>query len=278
LASKYDISEDDISEDDVSEERRDKVTEDRILKFVVTRLLESLFSTENSPDSAPLAITWLPALEDHLKIMFNTEERLEDFYDMLLVWGYLSLDRYADDQPISEWHSDLLSVAVSFGLESYVREKLQNLEAVYKKGRQLLHYALGNWWSYPNLSNVRLLLSKDGSPDCKFDSRTTWEYLLALLYKRPGRWRYYGPENLFSFLEVGANPNQRVNLQDLQCSALHLILSVHNPSYERVESVLQAFLNKGADVTLMDSNGCTVIELARKNFPNSVDMLRRAEA
>jgi hypothetical protein len=131
--------------------------------------------------------------------------------------------------------------------------------------------------SFTHPSNISLLLSKGASPDCKFDSRTTWEYILVALYEDNYRLKFHCPENFILFLEAGADPNQCVNLHDLQCSALHVILSRRDLPYQKLEPVLQVFLDKGADVTAMDSKGCTVVELASKNFPNSLDMLRRAE-
>jgi hypothetical protein len=273
-----DVPEDDVPENDLSRGGRHEaqVAEEKLLTGVVSYLLSTLYNTEKFQNSAPLAITCLPAPESHLKTAFCTEKKLEDFYDMLLVWSYAMLESYSRVQPISEWHSDLLSVALSFGLESYTREKMRNLGAVYKKGRPLLHYAFETSESFTNPSNVSLLLSRGASPDYKFDSRTTWEYMLVALYENKSRLKHHCPENLISFLEAGADPNQCVNLPDLQCSALHVILSSHDHDdvpYQKLEPVLQVFLDKGADVTAMDSKGYTVVELGGKNYPNSLDML-----
>jgi len=56
-------------------------------------------------------------------------------------------------------------------------------------------------------------------------------------------------------------------------SPLHLILVYHILPWERQQILLQAFLDRGADVNVRDSKGCSVLEMAEQNWPDAVALL-----
>jgi hypothetical protein len=103
---------------------------------------------------------------------------------------------------------------------------------------------------------------------------------------------------LLLLLEFGADVNQKVEAHKrpyssptlnclripfvtrspwiYECSALHLMLmkDVCN-TYEQLTPILQIFLDRGADVSAIDWDGCSVIQMAQKNWPQAVDLLTR---
>jgi hypothetical protein len=82
-----------------------------------------------------------------------------------------------------DWRDDFLAVAVTYGLHSYVAQRLGNGNSILrrKKGRPYLDYALyhtvGNPGAYsPDM--VKVLLDHGAKPNQKFDGRSPWHTFL----------------------------------------------------------------------------------------------------
>jgi hypothetical protein len=161
---------------------------------------------------------------------------------------------------------------------------------------------------------AKFLLNKGCRLDCELGSGMQWEYLLAHIFQSLYHWQKckegichksllhpawsYGRVVLL-LLEFGADVNQRVDTgksilwttygniiktpttfpfptrPSYKCSALHIMLMKRVcPIYEPLLPVLQVFLDRGTDVTAVDSNGCSVIQIAEKNWPQAVDLLK----
>jgi hypothetical protein len=243
-----------------------------ILEAVFRQLMECLNFSEFQ-STTPLAPTWLPKIEALLGRIMDSNEA---FYDAIIVPNFISFERFGEDPSVTPSHSDLLSLAIFFELYSYVRGKLETEEKVQKKGRPLLHYFLDSSFSREgSLDMVRFLCSKGCHPNDEFNSRTTWEYYLINFYNHRAVWAGWRYDDvLILLLDYGADPNQSVNLRDYQCCALHIMLSKHTLPYERLKTVLEEMLRLDARVDAKDSRGCSNIQLAEKNWPQAVDLLR----
>jgi hypothetical protein len=246
----------------------------QVFEAVFRQLLRCLNQNEFS-SAIPLAPLWLPIIETYLKRIFSVDQKLENFYDAMMVPNYFVFEETGEDPATSPWSSNLLSLAIYFELYSYAREKLRELEQVQKRGRPLLHYFLDSSFSRPGcIDMIRLLLSKGCQPGCIFNSRTTWEYFLITFNKYLriwAAWRY--DDVILLLLKYGADPNQHINFGNYECLALHIMLSKHSLPYDRLKTVLEEFLRLGAIVTEKDSNGVSALELANTNWPQAVKML-----
>jgi hypothetical protein len=250
------------------------------VRDILEQLLTVLQENEEDPESKPLAPIWLPAVEAHLKTLFNVVEWLETFYDITFASEYADFERYAEYPAISVWHSDLLSIAIDYGLYSYIEERLRRVDKLEKSGRPYLNYLISSWHFHPTsekyLNLLRMLLSKGCDPNGVFNFGTTWEFVL-MSFVRVRVWKQCHDKVLLLFLEFGADPNQQLIFPGYECSALHVILSKHGRPESAIGTVLLEFLKKGAYVNAIDSKGCSVIQKAQKNCPQLVDLLTRYE-
>ncbi|KFZ17859.1 hypothetical protein V501_01515 [Pseudogymnoascus sp. VKM F-4519 (FW-2642)] len=82
-----------------------------------------------------------------------------------------------------DWRDDFLAVAVTYGLHSYVAQKLGNGNSILrrKKGRPYLDYALYHTVGNPGVYSpdmVKVLLDHGAKPNQKFDGRSPWHTFL----------------------------------------------------------------------------------------------------
>ncbi|PVH83283.1 hypothetical protein DL98DRAFT_113643 [Cadophora sp. DSE1049] len=244
------------------------------LTGIFQSLMSELRYSEGPLSTHPLSATWLPLIELRLRQVFPTLEAYEAFLDDSVIHDYISLERFAEDPGISQWHTDILCIAVKFKLFSYVRAHLHN-DNINKPGRPLLHYAISRGFGDP-MDMLALLFSSGCRPETEFNFRTTWEFVLiasSTMYDRLGmNWRM--AEVIPMFLKHGADPNQQVDMYDYQCFALHVMFATDHLDYKILETVLQDMLDRGADVNAIDSMGRSVIDSARENRPEAVSLLR----
>jgi len=153
---------------------------------------------------------------------------------------------------------------------------------------------------------TKLLLSNDCSPDRKFSSHTTWEYLLAAMF---GHRQCFADHSfdffcrtVLLFLECGANPNQYVKCtpgeeDEYHGSAIHILIATaeiglpmeksdpnHLHAERRVRAaylqlgpVLLKLLTRGADINAIDSKGHSVVRHAEMVLlPAEMDLFRKS--
>ncbi|KAE8450491.1 hypothetical protein EG329_006221 [Mollisiaceae sp. DMI_Dod_QoI] len=226
-----------------------------------------------------LSVTWLPAIQEVFRVRSSYWSEIVDFH-AVCVGSYIEFERRTGDPSIEFWNADLLYIAVAYRLIPDLKTKLKrNLHL--RKGRPLLHYIFGSQlelW-YEEFESIVKLLHRHGSRfDQAFNGRTTWEYIL-IYFKTDISGIVFWTRNHFDkifilYLELRANPNQRINFPDYQCSALHVMVCNHNLPHERLQTLLKAFLIRGAATDTKDSNGCSVVQLAEKNWPRVVALLK----
>ncbi len=247
-----------------------------------------------------LSVTWLPVIQEVFRVRSSYWSEIVDFHAVcvgskwtpsssgpdsalfvnLTILGYIEFERRTGDPSIEFWNADLLYIAVAYRLIPDLKTKLKrNLHL--RKGRPLLHYIFGSQlelW-YEEFESIVKLLHRHGSRfDQAFNGRTTWEYIL-IYFKTDISGIVFWTRNHFDkifilYLELRANPNQRINFPDYQCSALHVMVCNHNLPHERLQTLLKAFLIRGAATDTKDSNGCSVVQLAEKNWPRVVALLK----
>jgi hypothetical protein len=252
----------------------------QLFRYIIDQLLSILKGNEEDLESKPLASIWLPAVEAHLKMLFNDYEGLEDFYDVIVAVGYAYFERYAERPAISLWHSDLLTIALYYNLYSYVKVEIGNVDKIDKLGRPYLNYLIPGWINDGPTEKgrhlLRMLLSKGSDANGVFNFGTTWEFVLMSYYVSPAG-EQNDDEMFFLFLEFGADPNQQIISPDYECSTLHVVLSDHSGQNSTIEAITLEFLKKDVDVNVKDSKCCWVIQAARKHCPQLVDLLTRYE-
>jgi hypothetical protein len=107
------------------------------------------------------------------------KEELEELYDDIVDKAQQGFDSSRENP--SDWHSDLLSLALHHSLYSFAKEKLEMEENFVvdcrNQGRPYLHYLFKRHSSFSqsSLEIMRMLLSISCRPDCEFNPRTTWE-------------------------------------------------------------------------------------------------------
>lgn len=197
----------------------------------------------------------------------------------LTVLGYIEFERCTGDPAIEAWDTDMLCLAVNYGLLPYLKAKLKR-NVHLRSGRPLLHYLFQGFDQVSNESFAplaKLLHSHGFRFDHVFNGRTTWEYIL--IWVRGGSndkwWEHYSLDKILILcLELGADPNQKVISPTYRCSALHVALLKHELSCQRQKALIKAFLMFGAVTNAKDSNGCTAIQMAEKNWPQAVALLK----
>lgn len=241
-------------------------------------LLCELRLNEAPRSTRPLAATWLPVIDSYLKQTLPTVEAYEEFLDNFVKHDYICFERFAEDPAISPWHTDILCLAIKFELFSYVQEHPRS-DSANKSGRPLLHYTL-SWGLSDAMEMSALLFSQGCRPETEFNFRSTWEFVLIASFS----WYIWNSmdkkltEVIPLFLQHGADPNQRVDMHDYQCFALHVLFTTTPLNYEILAVILQNMLDRGAHVNALDSKGRSVIDLARKNRPEVVSLLERYAA
>jgi hypothetical protein len=86
--------------------------------------LGSIMLSERDAKDEFLAPTWLPLVEEYLRIQIPDLVQFEDFLDHQMIDSYISFERCSDEPPLHRWHSNFLSIAVHRQIHSYVLEGL----------------------------------------------------------------------------------------------------------------------------------------------------------
>lgn len=173
----------------------------------------------------------------------------------------------------------MLCLAVGYGLMPYVKAKMRR-NLVLRKGRPLLHYLFGDYLdvTYDNFEPIAKLLHRHGFRFNEiFNGHSTWEYILIYINTKLDLelWNRFSYDKILLLcLELGAEPNQKVNSPGHSGSTLHFMLSKHDLPPERLRALLKAFLARGAVANTKDSDGITALQLAEKNWPRAVALLK----
>ncbi|KUJ10384.1 uncharacterized protein LY89DRAFT_259688 [Mollisia scopiformis] len=190
--------------------------EDSVL-VAVPKLFLKAVSVGEVDEKLDLSVTWLLALENLVRTKASSLTEIVDFYDATFVLEYRNFERCTNDPPFEAWNTNMLCLAVSYGLIPYIKAYVhRNLHL--RKGRPLLHYLFGAYveLSYDTFEPVAKILHRHGSRfDQVFNGRTTWEYIL--IHMQFGvyinSWERDGYDKILILcLEQGANPNQKINL------------------------------------------------------------------
>ena len=126
-------------------------------------------------------------------------------------WASLLYISYHDELEL-DWHTDVLCLAIFFGLTLYVSQAVEkeSQKLVQRAGRPLLFYVFddrfGASWQ-PEM--MQLLLEKGADPNETFGRNTPWTYALFSLAHTPSIDAKCS-ECLLLMLRYGANPCQRV--------------------------------------------------------------------
>jgi hypothetical protein len=233
------------------------------------------------------------------------------FYVRVIFYGfehdsiYTLLGSYPTDRRVLSRHFNVLLVAAYFSLYSYVEIHLRSEGGVREAGSPLLRCILNNINAClpveRSLDLAKFLLEKGCRPDCEFYSKTYWERLLACIHRKFSDQRKQSMAHdkvILLLLEFGADVNQRVDrykhfqtsatsskLLGLpeyvppyrwyaykdECSALQAMLQGCT-GYTLLVPILKAILDRGADVTAVDSEGDSAIQVAEKNWGNTEHM------
>ena len=181
-----------------------------------------------------------------------------------------------DDKLQLDWHTDVLCLAVLYGLTLYVSQAIQkeNQTLFQRAGRPLLFYVFdhryGDSWR-PKM--VQLLLEKGADPNETFRQDTPWTSALLSVADNICLDAWYC-ECLLLMLKYGANPCQRVLRDDSfwwkdreslehYTTAFHIALTGIEwlPKIEKM-ACIRSLLDHCENYDVVDSDGVGIAEWA----------------
>ena len=190
-------------------------------------------------------------------------------------WASLPYMSY-DEKLHPDWHTDVLCLAVSYGLTLYVCQAIEKEGQILfqRTGRPLLYYALDGVHDVPyQVEMVQILLEKGADPNQTFEQSTPWVYSLLniAIYVGNDTWE---SEILSLMLRYGANPWQRVSRDDSDwwkdrespedyTTAFHIALTVIKEFYEaEMMTYIRSLLDNCKDYDVVDSDGVGIADWA----------------
>ena len=173
-----------------------------------------------------------------------------------------------------DWHTDVLCLAVSYGLTLYVSQAIEKggQKLLQRAGRPLLFYAFEVLYQDPS-EIAQILLENGADPNQTFGLRTPWSYALLNL-PTPLFLRKWCSKVILLMLSYGANPCQRVSRDRnnwWMCNkepahyttAFHIALT-HIEKLTEIEkkTVIRSLLDHCENYDVVDSDGVGIAEWA----------------
>ena len=175
-----------------------------------------------------------------------------------------------------DWHTDVLCLAVSYGLTLYVSQAIEKegQKLFQRAGRPLLYYAVKNSSNNPNqLEVVQVLLEHRADPNQTFGLSTPWTSCLlsTKIYDEFGMWK---SKLIPLMLSYGANPCQRVSRDDSKwwmryerpehyTTAFHIALTRLEPlTKDEKMTCIRPFLDHCENYDVLDSDNVGIVEWA----------------
>jgi hypothetical protein len=201
-------------------------------------------------------------------------EELDD-YCSHLDWYDSALELIPAPKKSVQWKTNMLSLAVQFGLRLYISEQLQakNIEVNQISGRPLLHCALDitteEGISSPKLAMVAVLLEYGALPNTIFEEVTPWGLAISRPEKIEG-WiavcelmLQHGADvhHQLDTLYFSTDTPLRIALDFISFRKANVALR------KRLANLIASFLRLGADLHYKNRDGKTALDVVKRSYP-----------
>ncbi len=191
-------------------------------------------------------------------------------------WTSLHVSAYFNNQ--LDWHTDVLCLAVFYGLTAYVSHMIEKegQKLFQRAGRPLLCYALSFRFVWSGKFEVAQVLFENGAdPNQTFGLSTPWVTYILILSDPEMHYSYrMASRYTLLMLNYGANPCQRVSRDDSHwwklyerpehyTTTFHIALTALEP-YTKVEKMtfIRSLLDHCENYDVVDSDGVGIAEWA----------------